>query len=160
MATGHSADGDNARTLREIKNVIAAYRQTTQEDHPPVAQSMDVSTEMNTLISIPLQASDDGKPNPPGVLSYIITSLPDHGTLEDPTAGLITDHNTTLVGNGNQVVYVPDTGFNGTDSFQFKVNDGGTAPDGGDSNTATILLNVYKVIYEADMGNPLWRWWT
>jgi hypothetical protein len=30
VATGHSADGDNARTLREIKNVIAAYRQQTQ----------------------------------------------------------------------------------------------------------------------------------
>ena len=30
VPTGHAADGDNARTLREIKNVIAAYRQPTQ----------------------------------------------------------------------------------------------------------------------------------
>ena len=37
VPTGHSADGDNARTLREIKNVIAAYRQ------PPQTGSLSVT---------------------------------------------------------------------------------------------------------------------
>jgi hypothetical protein len=32
-ATGDAADGDNARTLRELKNVVAGYRSGTQSDY-------------------------------------------------------------------------------------------------------------------------------
>ncbi|MBN2375973.1 MAG: hypothetical protein JXD22_06215 [Sedimentisphaerales bacterium] len=117
-------------------------RITSSGELPPVAfdDNVNVSTAAPTVIG--LSAMDDGKPNPPGVLSYIVTTLPDHGTLEDPGAGLITVPNTTLAGNGNQVIYTSDADYTGPDSFNFKVNDGGTPTDGGDSNIATIYLTV------------------
>ena len=93
-------------------------------------------------ISVNLQAADDGQPNPPGVLSYIITTLPVHGRLRDPSVGLIQAAPYTLVGGGNAVVYHPGAYYQGPDSFQFKVNDGGTPPEGGDSLVATISLTI------------------
>jgi hypothetical protein len=134
---------------------------------PPTANSINVTTPLNTAITIAFQATDDGLPNPPGDLSYIITSLPSHGTLSDPDAGGITAVPYTVVGNGNQVVYTPTTGYSGSDSFQFKANDGGTPPEGGDSNTATVSISVVDTIYMANMDtNPgwtldsLWQWGT
>ncbi|NLX12894.1 MAG: hypothetical protein GXY44_04465 [Phycisphaerales bacterium] len=35
VATGHAADGDNARTIREIKHVVAAYRNVVLPVAPP-----------------------------------------------------------------------------------------------------------------------------
>jgi hypothetical protein len=34
-ATGHATEGDNARTLREIKHVVAAYREEPRKLAPP-----------------------------------------------------------------------------------------------------------------------------
>jgi hypothetical protein len=48
----------------------------------------------------------------------------------------------TLVDGGDQVVYTPDWWYIGSDSFTFKANDGGEPPDGGDSNVATISIEV------------------
>ena len=114
---------------------------------PPVAQDMNVSTEMNTPIPVSLQAGDDGQPNPPGALTYIITSLPIQGALQDAGAGTITSVPYTLVGNGNQVIYAPAADYTGADSFTFKANDGGNPPSGGDSNIATVSVAVTGVIY-------------
>jgi len=114
---------------------------------PPVAQDMNVSTDMNIPMFISLQAGDDGQPNPPGALTYIITSLPTQGTLQDAGAGIITSVPYALVSYGNQVIYAPAPDYTGSDSFTFKANDGGTPPDGGDSNVATVTVNVIGVIY-------------
>ncbi|MCK4886670.1 MAG: C10 family peptidase, partial [Planctomycetes bacterium] len=109
---------------------------------PPIASNDSVTTGQDTPIIVSLQATDDGQPDPPGVLTYIITSLPDNGSLSDPGGGVIVAVPYALVGNGNQVVYSPDGGYIGPDAFGFKANDGGTAPDGGDSNIATISIDV------------------
>ena len=109
---------------------------------PPVASSAQVDTPVNHSVPITLSASDDGLPDPPAALIYIITSLPQHGALTDPSAGAIGAVPYTLVGGGNLVVYAPDTGYGGSDSLQFKANDGGTAPEGGDSNIATVSITV------------------
>ncbi|MCX5634538.1 MAG: M6 family metalloprotease domain-containing protein [Planctomycetota bacterium] len=134
---------------------------------PPVAQTGSVDTLINTFVSITLVATDDGRPNPPSVLNYIITSLPTHGALSDPNAGSIGAVPYTLVGSGNQVVYTPNTSYSGTDSLQFKANDGGVAPRAGDSNIATVSINIIDAIYLANMDtNPgwtldsLWEWGT
>jgi len=105
----------------------------------PIAANDAVTTGQDTPVAINLQAIDDGLP---GALTYIITSLPTSGSLSDPGVGIISSVPYSLVSFGNQVTYAPDVSFIGSDSFQFKANDGGTPPDGGDSNIATISIDV------------------
>lgn len=124
---------------------------------PPVAQNGSASTQTNTFVSISLMATDDDLPNPPGVLNYIITSLPSHGSLSDPCAADINSVPYMLLDNGNQVIYTPDPEYTDTDSFQFKANDSGVPPNGGDSNVATISINIFSSLYFANMDtNPGW----
>lgn len=131
---------------------------------PPTAEPDTISAIQGIAKAIDLQASDDGLPNPPGVLTYIITSLPSHGTLDDPCAGVINSVPYILADNGNQVVYTPCIIYIGSDSFDFKANDGGTPPDGGDSDIATITINVQSpaptVIYETNFDGGLPGGWT
>ena len=54
-----------------------------------------------------------------------------------------------LAGNGNKVIYTPAAGYGGFDSFTFKANDGGVPPEGGDSNIATVLINIRFTITAA-----------
>jgi len=107
---------------------------------PPTASAVSASTPINTPVGITLVATDDGEPN---ALSYIITSLPDHGDLSDPNAGSIGAAPYTLVEGGDVVDYTPDPAYTGPDAFDFKANDGGTPPEGGDSNEATVSISVY-----------------
>jgi subtilisin family serine protease len=109
---------------------------------PPISFDFNVAAPLNTPLTIALQAIDEGQPNPPGDLNYIVVSLPTHGDLNDPNAGIISSVPHTLAGNGSQVIYTPVTYYIGSDSFTFKANDGGTPPDGGDSNTATVSITV------------------
>jgi hypothetical protein len=110
---------------------------------PPSADNVSVTTAVNTPVLITLPASDDGLPDPPGALTYIVTSLPAPGVLEDFVGGgQITSVPYTLLNDGNVVRYKPQPYYAGPDSFQFKANDGGTPPDGGDSNTATAAITV------------------
>ena len=131
---------------------------------PPVAESDTISIEYGAATTIDLQASDEGLPDPPGVLSYIISSLPNHGTLDDPCAGAINGVPYILASNGNQVVYSPFITHIGSDSFDFKANDGGTPPDGGDSNIATITINVQlpapTVVYDTNFDGGLPAGWS
>ena len=131
-------------------------------ESPPIAQDVGAATQTDTPVTVMLSATDDGLPNPPGVITYIITSLPSNGQLSDPGNGVISSVPYSLISYGNQVVYTPDVSFDGFDSFQFKANDGGIAPDGGDSDTATVSIDVAaapQFIYSADMDtNPGWTY--
>jgi V8-like Glu-specific endopeptidase len=124
---------------------------------PPVAQDNTVVTSVDTPLTIELTAVDEGRPDPPGALTYIISSLPAHGELSDPGAGPITVPGTGLVDNGNQVDYIPDTGYNGQDSFTFIADDGGTAPGGGSSNVATINIGVFDC-FDVTIGADTYAW--
>ncbi|HKQ50220.1 MAG TPA: S8 family serine peptidase [Phycisphaerae bacterium] len=111
---------------------------------PPAAASRTIETPVSIATDITLVAGDDGVPGP---LSYIITSLPlapleDVGNSYSITPG---DLPYTLFGGGNQVRYHSGAAPT-TDPFQFKVNDGGTPPTGGDSNLATITVQVQPVL--------------
>lgn len=128
---------------------------------PPVAYDDSVSTYIDTPVNITLIATDEGQPDPPGALTYIIASLPSDGNLSDPCAGLIGSVPYTLAGGGNVVTYTPDSGYVGPDEFNFKANDGGTDPNGGDSNIATITIDVQLlpvVIYEIDFESGPGGW--
>jgi len=65
-------------------------------------------------------------------LTYTIASCPLHGT---------------LVGRTPNLIYTPNPGTNGSDSFTFKVNDGTN-----DSNTATVSITV-NAVYDALLAN-------
>jgi subtilisin family serine protease len=109
---------------------------------PPVAFAQNVSTPFDTSVSIVLTGEDDGLPDPPGVIAYVIASLPTNGTMHDPSAGAITTVPYTLAGAGSEVVYVPASGFAGDDSFTFQADDGGAPPDGGFSTAASVTVTV------------------
>ena len=129
----------------------------------PVASDSNVIAEQGVPETIALQAIDDGQPNPPGALTYIITSLPSQGTLTDPCAGSINTVPYSLVNYGKDVIYTSISYYTGPDSFQFKVNDGGSPPTGGDSNVATVSVTVQtpspQVIYETDFDTGLPAGW-
>jgi hypothetical protein len=87
-------------------------------NRPPVATDDAVQTAFETPVVLDLLAGDtdpDGHP-----LAVIVTTRPANGTLTQTDAGL---------------VYTPDLGFAGTDSFEYTVSDG----HGG---TATALASV------------------
>ncbi len=109
---------------------------------PPIAQGQNLTVAPGVPVSITLVATDDGLPDPPGALTYIVTSLPAHGGLVEPGVGPITSVPWTLAGGGNVVEYAPSVYYIGPDSFQFKANDGGVPPEGGDSLPATVSTNA------------------
>jgi hypothetical protein len=114
---------------------------------PPTA--MDKVVDVNSLASkqISLEAVDDHLPNPPAKMRFIVTSLPAHGTLSEPNVGSISITPYALAADANSVQYTPCPYYGGQDSFTFKANDGGTAPTGGDSNIATVTINVDNKLY-------------
>ncbi len=108
---------------------------------PPRVQDVFASTLVNTPVTIRLLAHDDGLPEPP-TLTYIIDSLPSNGTLSDPAVGPIGSAPYALADGGNDVVYTPSLWFLGDDSFTFKADDGGEPPEGGESEVATVSVEV------------------
>jgi hypothetical protein len=109
---------------------------------PPVATGANVATPANVAVNIVLNGTDDGLPDPPAALSTIVMSLPTKGTLSDPNGGAIAAVPYTLLVGGATVTYTPTTNLYGPDQFNFMVNDGGTPPDGGDSNLAAIGVSI------------------
>lgn len=111
---------------------------------PPFVSSESLQTEQNTPLTIDLQINDDDLPDPPAAVTCIIESLPQGGLRDNGDSHVIASGELpyTLVGGGSQVEYTPGPGYSGSDSFTFKANDGGIAPDGGDSATATVSVLV------------------
>jgi len=87
-------------------------------DNAPVANNQAVNTQENTGVVVNLGASDvDGD-----ALSYQVVTSPAHGSLS---------------GTMPNLVYTPNPGYLGLDSFNFKANEGTK-----DSNVATVNVNV------------------
>lgn len=129
---------------------------------PPVANPQSVTVLENTSASITLTGSDPGN-NP---LTYTIVNSPTNGTLS---------------GSAPDVIYQPNAGYLGHDSFTFSVNDGVTdsvpaqvsitvaagagliitpvfdATITGDPNAATIENTINQAIlsYETRFSDPI-----
>ena len=109
---------------------------------PPSAGSVSASTAVAHSVVVALSAGDDGLPDPPAALTYIITSLPTQGFLGDPSGGVITSVPHALSAGESTVRYAPLGAYQGSDSFTYIANDGGSPPEGGDSNTGTVSIVV------------------
>ncbi len=84
----------------------------------PTAQDVTTTTPEDTPKLVTLDATDsDGD-----TLTYIKVTDPAHGTLSI---------------QNNILTYTPDTNYNGSDSFTYKINDGT-----GDSNIATASITI------------------
>jgi hypothetical protein len=127
---------------------------------PPLAHDVSVQTDEDMPVLIVLEAEDDGLPNPPAALTYILTTLPMNGSLVDPGAGPVTSVPYTVAGGGRELVYTPAPGYYGPEAFEWKANDGGTPPEGGDSNTARVFVTINgvpEVVYSFPLdSDPGW----
>ncbi len=110
---------------------------------PPTACDIQTRVAVGAAATVTLNAMDDGAPNPPGCLTLTIASLPQHGRLEQADGGaVIAAVPATLSTGVKQVVYRPNAGWVGDDSFTCYGDDGGVAPSGGRSNTATVSVTT------------------
>jgi hypothetical protein len=90
----------------------------TPVNDAPIANNQSLTYDLDTPKPITLTGSDvEGSP-----LTFTILTNPSNGTLS---------------GSAPNVIYTPNSGFTGTDTFTFKVNDGEL-----DSSPATITLNL------------------
>ena len=90
------------------------------DDHVPLANDQSLSTAYQTPIDITLTGSDpDGN-----AITFVVVT---------------TSHGGEISGDAPDLVYTPDNGFSGTDSFTFAVNDGTL-----DSAVATVIITVGK----------------
>lgn len=93
------------------------------ENNTPVATAQTVSTQLEKAITISLAATDIEKDE----LTFKIATQPTQGTLSG-------------IENRNKVVYTPNPGFTGQDSFTFTATDlGGSAKA---SAAAKVTINV------------------
>ncbi|MEM7734770.1 MAG: Ig-like domain-containing protein, partial [Deinococcota bacterium] len=89
---------------------------------PPTADNLTVQTDEDTPVNITLTGFDlDGD-----ALTFTVASQPANGT---------------LTGTAPNLTYTPNTGFTGTDSFTYTVNDGEDT-----SNVATVTITVNPVV--------------
>ena len=111
----------DARSLSGVTNGGLVFDLTLvagSGNQPPVANPQNVTVLENTSASITLTATDPN--NDP--LTYSTVTLPMHGSLS---------------GTAPNVIYQPNAGYAGADSFTFKANDGQT-----DSVPATVSITV------------------
>ena len=98
-------------------------------NYPPTANNNAVTTPVDTAVAATLVASDPNN----DVLSYSIITNPINGV---------------LTGIAPNLVYTPNPGFAGQDSFTFIANDGEF-----DSNAATVSINVYDAMATVHIEN-------
>ena len=117
--TFEATDDRMAFDNKIIVNVGTATITVNPINDAPVADNISVSLVENTALLISFSASDVESDN----LSYSITSQPSNGGL-----GAV---------SGSQVLYTPNSDFNGTDSFTYQANDGTD-----NSNVATVNITI------------------
>ena len=142
----HYAPTANHAALLVVKRISGTGRFTVRSTQigPPTATDVQADCAVNGSARITLNATDDGRPDPPGAIRYTILSRPSRGRLELATGAPIAAVPAVLPASVNTVVYRPPAGWTGQDRFTFCADDGGTAPAGGQSNAATVIVTVVK----------------
>ncbi|MDB2663881.1 Ig-like domain-containing protein [Porticoccaceae bacterium] len=101
----------------DSSNTGVVNLEITAVNDPPVATSFGITVAEQTSAAINLLAYD---PDGSGQLTYIVTSLPSSGELQD-NGIVIEDLPYTLIG---VLSYISDVNGVETDSFEYKVSDG------------------------------------
>jgi VCBS repeat-containing protein len=103
----------------------------TAVNDTPLASAQAACTNRNTAVSLTLHG-ESGDPGVTQVLTYAIVSGPSHGTLSGFNSAT------------GAVTYTPTAGYQGPDSFTFRVTDDGQAgnPAGLQSTPAAVSLTV------------------
>jgi Ca2+-binding RTX toxin-like protein len=119
-------------------SVAATVSLRAEVNDAPTAQNATVQVHSSQPVNIALTGTD-GDPDVTQTLTFQVMSLPAKGTLRDSNGNVV------LVGMslpGSSLTFTADTGFTGTDQFQYRVrDDGGTANGGQDTSAlATITL--------------------
>ena len=140
------ADSERAHITERVAYVAFGTATPVGEtNQDPTANAQSVSTSYQTPLNITLTASDPDE----DTLSYQITTSPAHGALS---------------GAMPTVVYTPNGGYSGPDTFTFQVNDGrgGTdsaqvsitvgSPGGTGNNAPTANPSSVTIPYE----KPTW----
>ena len=81
----------------------------------PVANPLSVSTFKNHPVSVSLSGSD---PVEGSSLTYAIWTFPEHGSISDASHGQVVEE------SDQTIIYTPEPGFVGSDSFGYTVFDG------------------------------------
>ena len=111
------ADSGGATDTATARVVVGAV------NDPPSASDDQATTDEETSVIIDVLANDS---DPDGdALEIESVNQPPHGS---------------LVHDGERVTYVPDPGYNGTDSFTYTVSDGN-----GETATARVVIEVLPV---------------
>jgi len=126
MAHGNAANNNDANS--GDKGHITTVSITADDANTgPVANDQSVSTNEDTAKSITLSATDADN----DVLTYTVVSQPSDGTLYIERI---------RPGTAFNVIYRPNAGFSGNDSFTFKANDGKI-----NSAVATVSIVVINI---------------
>ncbi len=99
---------------------------TKSNNTAPVVESKTLTTKLNKRLDLTLTASDLDK----DPLKISIASIPSNGKL-------FILYGSNPIGNNRYVLYMPNQGFVGTDSFTYKANDGKA-----DSSLGVITIQV------------------
>ena len=124
---------------------------------PPSVSDIQITTSPGNPVEIQLQANDDGEPGP---LSITIESLPSGSLTDVATGAAITSAPYVLAdAQDARVLFTPGPGEYQT-QFTYSADDGGTPPEGGQSEVGTVDVVVTagpEVLIGWDMDdNPGW----
>src|SRR5919109_3930584 len=116
----NNAEINSAENDANLADNRASASTDVRFNRAPTVTAQSTSTGEDTAKTITLSGSDpDGNS-----LTYGITSLPAHGTLYDGSTPISSVGPGGYVLAGNQVTYLPNPNFNGSDGFAFKASDG------------------------------------
>ena len=112
---------------------------------PPDAQDDTKSTDVNTILTIPVAEllANDSDPNPADMITVT-------GVLNAQNGTAVFDDQGNSDPSDDVVVFTPDLDFEGVASFDYSIT------DGIDNDTATVTVNVITraVIYRVNAGGP------
>lgn len=142
-------DGGTAHDGVDTDTTQRNFSLGVRVNHAPVGTSSTIAIGHNTPYTFAIADFGFTDPNdspPDSFYEFHIIAAPSHGTLTfyGTTMNSGDAQLTTGVGLG-ALVYTPTTGYSGTDTITFKVqDDGGTANSGNDTDTTarTWTLNV------------------
>ncbi len=141
--SGLRLDGDGDGN--EGGNYVREFSIT--EDHPPTAADQTLTIDEDTEVAITL-SGDDGNPTVLQSLHYVITSLPEDGTLATSAGGAaIIANQLPLLLDSAIIYFKPTENTHATSRFNFVTRDDdglGIEPERTSSN-ATVTIDVTPV---------------